>query len=104
VRNITSVFHGTSSKRLSANHKFFTHYGQAQSRLSRDQAILNASVQCPPWISALSSAITFRTSDVYLARLEDVFVDDLVYADQWGPFMGLCLRNWKGTSFEVGVS
>lgn len=96
--------HRTSSKRPLASHKFSTHYGQEHARLSRDQAILIAPVPSFGWVSALSSAITFRTSDAYLARLEDVFVDNLVYAEQWRPFMRVCLRDWKGASFGVCVS
>lgn len=104
MRNIICACHRTSSKGTLASHKFSTHYGQEHARLSRDQAILIAPVPSFGWVSALSSAITFRTSDAYLARLEDIFVDNLVYAEQWRPFMRVCLRDWKGTSFGVCVS
>ncbi|KIK68523.1 hypothetical protein GYMLUDRAFT_92048 [Collybiopsis luxurians FD-317 M1] len=75
-------------------NRFQTHYGQEISRLSRDQAILYNPPQ-PSRISAVAQVLTFSASDVYLAKLNDLFVDRYVYFAQWQPFIRRCLRGWK---------
>jgi len=46
----------------------------------------------------VASRISFKTSDRYLAQLDDVFVDHLVYSDQWKSMVTGCLRDWRGAS------
>ncbi|KAJ7081734.1 hypothetical protein C8R44DRAFT_894962 [Mycena epipterygia] len=76
-----------------------THYGQEHSRLSRDQSILFDPEQKHPGISILMGYLTFKTSDIYLTRLDDVFVDHIVYVDQWSQFMSDCLQDWRRSLF-----
>ncbi|KAJ7081755.1 hypothetical protein C8R44DRAFT_823400 [Mycena epipterygia] len=81
------------------HNKYITHYGQEHSRLSRDQSILFDPEQKHPWISILMGYLTFKTSDIYLTRLDDVFVDHIVYVDQWSQFMSDCLQDCRRSLF-----
>jgi len=76
------------------DHRFQTHYGQETSRLSRDQAILYDRPE-PSRVSVVARYMTFNASDVYLAKLNDLFVDRLVYFSQWQPFIRRSLQGWK---------
>ncbi|KAE9407931.1 hypothetical protein BT96DRAFT_954259 [Gymnopus androsaceus JB14] len=67
------------------DHRFQTHYGQETSRLSRDQAILYDRPE-PSRVSAVARYMTFNSSDVYLAKLNDF---------QWQPFIRRSLQGWK---------
>ncbi|KAF7344555.1 hypothetical protein MSAN_01937400 [Mycena sanguinolenta] len=79
-------------------NRYLTQYGQENSRLSRDQAVLWDPETKNRWVSTVASRISFRTSDRYLAQLDDVFVDHLVYSDQWKSMVTGCLRDWRGAS------
>ncbi|KAJ7810555.1 hypothetical protein B0H13DRAFT_542756 [Mycena leptocephala] len=81
------------------NHnKYLTYYGQENSRLSRDQSILFDPEQKHRWISKVMAYLTFKTSRTHLARLDDVFVDHIVYADRWAQLVGDCLKQWRATA------
>ncbi|KAJ3736665.1 hypothetical protein DFJ43DRAFT_1050094 [Lentinula guzmanii] len=77
------------------DNRFVTHYGQETSRLSRDQAILYDPPQPSSRVSTLARCITFTASDAYLTKLNDLFVDRLVYFSQWQPFIRRCLYGWR---------
>ncbi|KAJ3935810.1 MAG: hypothetical protein NXY57DRAFT_957825 [Lentinula lateritia] len=77
------------------DNRFVTHYGQETSRLGRDQAILYDPPQSSSRISAVARFITFTMSDTYLTKLNDLFVDRLVYFSQWQPFIRRCLQGWR---------
>ncbi|KAJ4490175.1 hypothetical protein J3R30DRAFT_3360969 [Lentinula aciculospora] len=83
------------------DNRFVTHYGQETSRLSRDQAILYHPPQSSSRISAVTRFITFAASDTYQAKLDDLFVDRLVYFSQWRPFIRRCLRGWRRSVWNV---
>ncbi|KAJ7741399.1 hypothetical protein DFH07DRAFT_56083 [Mycena maculata] len=83
---------------LVCRNRYLTHYGQEHSRLSRDQAILYSPETKHTWVSTVASRLSFKTSDRYLAQLDDVFVDHLVYTDQWKSLVTGCLRDWRGAS------
>ncbi|KAJ7485939.1 hypothetical protein FB451DRAFT_1231486 [Mycena latifolia] len=85
------------------HNKYITHYGQEHSRLSRDQSILFDPTQKHRWISTILAIMTFKASDTHLARLDDVFVDKIVYVDQWERFMGDCLRQWRSSAYGVSI-
>lgn len=82
-------------------HRFSTHYGEQHARLSRDQAILIDTSRESKWVATLTSSLSFKTSDSYVSDLNDIYIDNLVYANQWAPFMTRCLQNWKITSYLV---
>ncbi|KAJ6473316.1 hypothetical protein DFH09DRAFT_1057753 [Mycena vulgaris] len=81
------------------HNRYLTHYGQEYSRLSRDQAILYDPETNHQWVSTVASRLSFKTSDRYLAQLDDVFVDHLVYTEQWKVMVTGCLRDWRGASY-----
>ncbi len=76
------------------NHRFSVYYGQEFSRLSRDQAVLFHPEE-KVFLEPLVSFISLGNSTSYSKRLDDLFVDRLVYVDQWQPFMSKCLQEWK---------
>ncbi|KAJ6597321.1 hypothetical protein B0H10DRAFT_2167688 [Mycena sp. CBHHK59/15] len=82
-------------------NRYLTHYGQEYSRLSRDQAVLYDPETKHQWVSTVASRLSFKTSDRYLAQLDDVFVDHLVYIEQWKSMMTGCLRDWRGALHGV---
>ncbi|GLB42354.1 hypothetical protein LshimejAT787_1103690 [Lyophyllum shimeji] len=79
-------------------HRFSTHYGEQHARLSRDQPILVDTSRESRRIGSMTSLLTFKTSDAYVARLNDIYTDHLVYAHQWQPFMAKCLKDWGSWS------
>jgi len=84
-----------------------THYGQRQARLSRDQAILNESYSGTHWTFDFVSRFLFAIPGSYLSKLDNVYVDDLVYADQWRDFMRACRDDWKSSlswAFPILIS
>ncbi|KAJ6595727.1 hypothetical protein DFH09DRAFT_1135426 [Mycena vulgaris] len=84
---------------LVCRNRYLTHYGQEYSRLSRDQAILYDPETKHQWVSTVASRLSFKTSDRYLAQLDDVFVDHLVYSEQWKVMVTGCLQDWRGASY-----
>ncbi|KAJ7211366.1 hypothetical protein GGX14DRAFT_624528, partial [Mycena pura] len=85
---------------LICRNRYLTQYGQEFSRLSRDQPVLydpDAETK-HRWVSTVASRVSFKTSDRYLALLDEVFVDHLVYAEQWKSMISGCLRDWRGAS------
>jgi len=76
-------------------NRYETHYGQEQSRLSRDCAILSDDSTEVQWTRSLLSALSFRTSVRYLETLDALFVDKFVYGHAWTTFMKTCLNTWR---------
>ncbi|KAJ7189913.1 hypothetical protein GGX14DRAFT_484152, partial [Mycena pura] len=85
-------------------HKVLIHHGQEQARLSRDQYIVFNPELKHRWLSLIMALITFKTSGHHLARLNDVFVDHIVYIHQWKPFISDCLQQWRSTTYVVSNS
>ncbi|KAF7424488.1 hypothetical protein PC9H_009795 [Pleurotus ostreatus] len=87
---------------LVTNHRFTTHYGQESSRLSRTQSILVPKIYTPNFVSRAVTLLTLGLSDVYTSKLEDVFIDDLVYAEQWFRMIQSITKDWK-TSLQIST-
>ncbi|KAF7316413.1 hypothetical protein MIND_00160100 [Mycena indigotica] len=86
---------------LICRNRYLTFYGQEFSRLSRDQAVLYDPTTKHEWVSSVASRVSFKTTDKYLAQLNDVFVDHLVYAEQWKNLVSGCLTDWRSVSREA---
>nr|GAT59184.1 predicted protein [Mycena chlorophos] len=86
---------------LICRNRYLTFYGQELARLSRDQAVLYDPATKHEWISTVAARVSFQTSSRYLQRLNDVFVDRIVYAEHWGTLLTGCLRDWRSTSYEA---
>ena len=75
--------------------RYETHYGEEQSRLSREISIIAQDEQEIQWTKSLFSVLTLRATDLYLSRLEGMFVDDFVYGHAWDAFMTSCILGWQ---------
>lgn len=84
-------------------NRYETHYGQEQSRLSRDTSILVDKYQEPQWACSLVSAITLRTSVPYTKRLNELFVDNVVYGCDWNSFMTSTVKGWWMTAAQSTI-
>jgi hypothetical protein len=84
-------------------NRYETHYGQEQSRLSRDCAILTDDSTEVQWTRPLLSVLSFRTSDRYLETLDALFVDKFVYGHAWTTFIGACLKTWRQDCCALAV-
>ena len=93
-RPCTCILILTTVSNLGYN-RYETHYGQEQSRLSRDCAILTDDSTEVQWTRTLLSLTSLRTSDRYLETLDALFVDKFVYAHAWTTFMSTCLKTWR---------
>ncbi|KAF7360891.1 hypothetical protein MSAN_01118800 [Mycena sanguinolenta] len=80
------------------SNRCLTFYGEEHARLSRNQSILWDPKPKHPWISTIMNYLTFNTSEVHRARLEDVFVDHMVYADRWAQLVGKSLKQWRASA------
>ncbi|KAJ7634769.1 hypothetical protein FB45DRAFT_474018 [Roridomyces roridus] len=78
-------------------NRYLTQYGQENSRLSRDQSVLYAPETKHQWVSTLANRVSFNISERYLAQLDDVFVDHLVYSEQWKNLIAGCLKDWRAS-------
>lgn len=88
---------------LVVQHRVTTHFGQEYARLSRDQAILVSEYHESRWIGFLTSSVSLRGSETIKDSLNDLFVDELLYIDQWRPFMKVCLCGWRRVSKMVSL-
>jgi len=77
-----------------ASNRFTTHYGQEVSRLSRDQAIIIPSAE-KHWATAAATRALCGVPNAYFSRFDKLYVDELVYEDQWKSFMSETLDDWK---------
>jgi len=71
------------------------HHGQEVARLSRTQSIKDESEPQIPWILTALYALLFSAPDTYLARFNDVFIDEYVHANHWHRFMSASFNDWK---------
>ncbi|KAI0947947.1 hypothetical protein AcW1_009577 [Taiwanofungus camphoratus] len=77
-----------------SRHRVDIHYGQQHARLSRDQTILEAPPVRRSWTFASISRLLFHIPDEYVELLDALFVDNLVYVDQWRKFLQACQTEW----------
>jgi len=75
--------------------RYETHYGEEQSRLSRENSIIAQDEQEIQWTKPLISVLSLRTADQYLTRLESLFIDEFVYGHAWNAFMATCIKGWQ---------
>ncbi|PPQ81676.1 hypothetical protein CVT25_013354 [Psilocybe cyanescens] len=87
-----------------AYNRYETHFGQEQSRLSRDTSILVEQETESNWARSIVSLITFRASERYSKRLNELFNDKFVYGSDWDSFMASCIKGWQNVAFgSVGL-
>ena len=96
-----SVLSFTCGLSVVVKHRFQTFYGERHARLCRDQPILVDTARESRSLHILTSLLSFKASDDYVSRLNDIYVDHLVYAHQWQPFMRQCLKEWRSLLYLV---
>ncbi|KAF8134697.1 hypothetical protein K438DRAFT_1997638 [Mycena galopus ATCC 62051] len=78
------------------NNKRSTFFRQEDPRMSQNQSVLRDPLeQKHPWISTTMAYLTFNTSNIHRARLDDVFDVHMVYADRWAQLVGDSLAQWR---------
>lgn len=80
--------------------RYETHYGEEQSRLSREISIIAQDEQEVQWSKPLVSVLSLRAADQYLNRLEGLFVDEFVYGHAWDAFMTSCIKGWQQSNLN----
>ena len=80
--------------------RYETHYGEEQSRLSREISIIANEGQEIQWTKPLIFAVSLRAADQYADRLEALFVDEFIYGHAWDAFMTFCMKGWRQLSFN----
>jgi len=76
------------------HHRFSIHSGQEHCRLSRDQTILDLAELRHSLAYTAADHFLFSTPSVYNRLLEDLWVDQLAYVNQWQPFIKSCKEEW----------
>lgn len=84
-------------------NRFETLYGEQNARLCRDHSILVDTARESRLLRVVTTLLTFGTSDTYVSRLNDIYVDHLVYTHQWQPFMKQSLKEWRSLSYLVSL-
>jgi hypothetical protein len=68
---------------FTANHRFFTHFGEDHCRMSSVHSVLQAPDRKKSIILTAISKVLFDLPNQHRERLEQLWVDDLVYASAW---------------------
>ncbi|KAI0301652.1 hypothetical protein B0F90DRAFT_1628576, partial [Multifurca ochricompacta] len=78
-----------------ANHRFITHFGEDHCRMSFDQSILKMPESKRSLTLAVISKALFDLPNERRARLENIWVDDLVYSSNWRKFIAETVEDLK---------
>ncbi|KAF9568681.1 hypothetical protein CPC08DRAFT_351324 [Agrocybe pediades] len=84
-------------------NRYETHYGEEQARLSRDNSILFDDDTELEWTKPIFSLASFRSADVYMKRLNTIFVDRFLYTVDWDSFMKQCISDWTRTGIMSSI-
>ncbi|KAF9236647.1 hypothetical protein BU15DRAFT_76747 [Melanogaster broomeanus] len=80
-----------------ANQRFITFYGQQSAQLDRLQEMCPGDVLEHRWLSTVANLMLWGIPGHYNTLLEDLYVNEQVYADQWTHFVSLCLTDWTNS-------
>ncbi|KAI0078373.1 hypothetical protein K474DRAFT_1706587 [Panus rudis PR-1116 ss-1] len=80
------------------SHRFMTHYGQAHSRLCRDQSVVDFPVPHEGRVYNMTSRLLFNAPRTFDELLGNLWVDHIAYAPQWRLFMLRCQKEWTMTT------
>ena len=79
----------------SANSRFCAFYGQQPAQLDRLQQMFPTGVVRHMWLSTTVNLLMWGIPLHYTSLLDDLYVNEEVYADQWTRFMSVCLADWE---------
>ena len=91
---------------VAARHRFMNFYGEECARLSRDQRVVNMPPENVPFLlRALSGITLFGIPRRYAAELENLWIDNIVYAEPWKAFVNKCVDEWRETAlWTTGIT
>ncbi|OCB84006.1 hypothetical protein A7U60_g8677 [Sanghuangporus baumii] len=79
-----------------ARHRFLNFYGEQCARLSRDQRVVNSPPDNLPFLLRVFSRIALLdTPRRYAAELENLWIDNIVYAEPWKTFVTRSVDEWR---------
>ncbi|EMD31924.1 hypothetical protein CERSUDRAFT_119253 [Gelatoporia subvermispora B] len=78
-----------------ARHRYDHFYGEKCARLCRDQRVFDWTEVKPSFAKRLCSSILFDFPEIIRNRLEDLYVDQIVYKIHWDNFINSTKRGWR---------
>ena len=82
---------------FAANQRFIAFYGQRPAQLDRLQEMFPADVVQHRWLMTVANSLMWAIPLRYTSYLDDLYVNEEVYADQWTHFMSICLADWTSS-------
>lgn len=79
------------------NQRFVTFYGQRSAQLDRLQDMFPADVVEHKWLSNVANLLMWGIPRHYSSLLEELYVNEQVYADHWTHFMSTCIADWTNS-------
>ncbi|KAF9225806.1 hypothetical protein BS17DRAFT_777724 [Gyrodon lividus] len=79
------------------NQRVITFYGQESAQLDRLQEMYPADILEHQWLSTVANWMLWGIPRYYNTLLQDLYVNEQVYADQWTHFMSVCLTDWTSS-------
>ncbi|KAG8216880.1 hypothetical protein J3R82DRAFT_7147 [Butyriboletus roseoflavus] len=89
------------------NQRFITFYGQRSAQLDRLQEMFPTDVVEHKWLSTVADLVMWSIPRHYDSLMQDLYVNEQVYADQWTHFISICLADWTSSissSFPVLIA
>jgi hypothetical protein len=90
-----------------ANQRFMTFYGQQHAQLDRLQEMFSTDVLQHKWLATAGNILMWGIPLHFNNLLDDLYVNEQVYADQWTHFVSVCLAEWTTSlswSFPVFIA
>ncbi|KAF9242856.1 hypothetical protein BU15DRAFT_72507 [Melanogaster broomeanus] len=79
------------------NQRFATFHEQQSDQLDRLQEMYPGDVPEHRWLSTVANLALWGIPGHYNTLLEDLYMNEHVYADRWTHFMSLCLVDWTSS-------
>ncbi|KAG6377423.1 hypothetical protein JVT61DRAFT_15226 [Boletus reticuloceps] len=80
-----------------SNQQFVTFYGQQTAQLDRLQEMFHPNGVQHKWLSNAANFLMWGIPLHYTCLLDDLYVNEEVYADQWTRFLSICLADWTSS-------
>ncbi|KAI9509045.1 hypothetical protein F5148DRAFT_816527 [Russula earlei] len=84
-----------------ANHRFFTHFGENHCRMSAVHSVLEAPIRKRSLLLTGISKVLFDLPNEHRRRLENIWVDELVYAAAWRKYVSERVEDLRLTMIWV---
>ncbi|KAG8216888.1 hypothetical protein J3R82DRAFT_7157 [Butyriboletus roseoflavus] len=81
------------------NQRFVTFYGQSSAQLDRLQEMFPTDVVVVEhkWVSTVADLVMWGIPRRYNNLMQDLYVNEQVYADQWTRFVSICSADWTNS-------